>query len=208
LILVAGSTQSKIIPGSAGLTIRNNTDTADNFVVDGSGNVSMAATGDISNQSLSLTPAVLTAVNVSSIVTKVAIPDTTATGVARFTVPNLVCSISGTIAIRTAVTAVGHVYDSTRTAFYTFALSRIAGGATTVSLSAATIPLIATSGTSTLTSALTFANLLGANSATQTIDFLVANVGTPAGISEATLTVNYTYGEATGAGPFISLTAL
>lgn len=208
LYLIAGGTQSKMIPGSGGLTIRNNADTADNFVVDNLGNTTLSATGDFASQSLSLTPTVNTAIQVAAVVTKTGIPDTTATSMARFTVPNAICSIAGTILLRTAVTAAAHVYDSTRTAIYTFAISRISGGATTLALSAATLPLAATSGTSVVASALTLANLIGANSATQTVDFLVANVGTPAGISESTLYVEYIYGEATGAGPFISLTAL
>lgn len=131
--------------------------------------------------------------------TVTAIPDTTATRVAQIVVPNVACSAVMNIMVRSAVTAVGHIYDSTRVAFYTIAVSRIPGAAAVAVASAVADATIATSGTSTLTTALAVAAVVGGVTAINTFNLTIANVGTPAGISETQLYVEYMIG--TGSGP-------
>lgn len=191
MLLVAGEVVSKIIPGSGGLAIRDNTDSFNNLLIDNSGNVT--------GQSQSIVSPVLTAYQQSSLFTKTAIPDTTATAMAQVSIPNGNASFGGTITLRTAVTAAGQVYASTRVAIYTFVIARVAGSVAVATLSSATIPIIATSGTNTLTTTLAISAVTGGATAVNTFNFTVANVGTPSGISESTLYIEQVVGEAAGA---------
>ena len=122
--------------------------------------------------------------------TATAIADSTATLVATVKIPNARCSAVLRILIRSMITAASHVGDSVRVVEYLAAVTRQAGGAAVLVLSSAQGAAIATvSAGNTLTTALAAGSVSGANSATQTIPLNITNVGSVAGISETSISV-------------------
>lgn len=111
----------------------------------------------------------------------------TATNIGLITCANVNASMAGILLLRVACNSTGHVLDSTRLAMYGITISRVAGAALVVVLSSVFGTAIATSGSDTLTTALTLAAVSGAVTATNTIQIQVTNTESGGFTSEAQL---------------------
>lgn len=112
-------------------------------------------------------------------------------------VPNATQSFVAQFLVRCAVTTAAHVYESTRVAYYSLALARVAGGLTVVTLSSVDDAAIATvGGGQTLTFTIAAGTITGANTATQTVPLQITVTGSVTGTAE----VEYLFNTLNGFG--------
>jgi hypothetical protein len=112
----------------------------------------------------------------------------TATNIGLITCANVSASLAGLLILRVAPNSSGHVLDSTRVAFYPICISRVAGSALVATIGTVFGATIATSGSDTITTVLSLVAVVGAVTATNTIQIQVTNTESGGFTSEAQLT--------------------
>jgi hypothetical protein len=131
--------------------------------------------------------------SVSSIVFKVlgetVTADGAATTVGTVTIANVSAGASYLILLRSVITATSHVGDSNRASLWVASFSRVAGSVMVGTLSSALGAVIATSGSSTLTSTLALGTVSGGGTASNSIAIQVTNTGTPASACTSQITI-------------------
>lgn len=109
----------------------------------------------------------------------------TAKNCLNLTIPNIAQSFVAQLLIRVGITTTAHIYDSTRVAMYTLAVTRVPGAATVATLSAVDDAAIATSAAGqTLTFVLATAAVTGAVTATQTLPLNITVTGSVTGTGD------------------------
>lgn len=180
LLLIAGLAQSKIIPGSSGLTIRDNTDSFDNLTISNGGNI--VARGTITALSSGIgsgtfmgTPGTASSAN-TVIGTYTGIADNTATATLTFSVPNIALAATINVIVLASLGAGGAVgaFETSRFGQDQLGITRVAGITcgkalgTIVETGQATV-----AGADTLTLTLAIGATTGGATATQTFSLNV-----------------------------------
>lgn len=135
MLIVGGGTQSKIIPGSTGLTIRNNLDTQDNFVVQNSGQASFTNMA-VNGGGLSLGGPLGTANSANEVIgVYTGIANNSATATMTISIPNQACAASLELTFLVALGAGGTYgqYEGILTSKGLVAIERLAAGTAAVS---------------------------------------------------------------------------
>lgn len=196
LLVIGGGTQTKYIPGSAGITFRNNADTQDNFIIDGSGNIFNSGVQYSNTLSSATTFGGANSLGSQAFLTS-GIVSGTPSRCARIYIPNNTVSFVCTVTFRAANTGT-NFYHSTRVGSYNIAISRIAGAAAVGGIATASGTQIATSGSATLTCTLTLNTVSGTTSALNTIDVFANITTSDTNTAEIALYVESLNGQANG----------
>jgi hypothetical protein len=130
----------------------------------------------------------------------------TVKNVMNVSIPNIAQSFVISLTLRVGITTTGHIYDSTRIATFTLAVTRVPGAlsvATLVQVSNATIAT--SSGGQTFTFTLAAGAVTGANTATQTLPLNITVTGSVTGTADCEIFFTALNGAGTAANVNLAL---